>query len=98
MNEERTLRILREHSAELQSAGVVHLRLFGSVARGENTSESDVDLMVELDQAKELSLVGIGAIQFQFLELLDTEVDLSVAGWMRKPIRSRAYAEAVLAF
>jgi predicted nucleotidyltransferase len=98
MNKERVLTILREHSAELHSAGVVHLRLFGSVARGENTAKSDVDLMVDLDERGMRSLISIGAIQVQLSEMLGTEVDLAVAKWMHEPIRSRAFAEAVLAF
>src|SRR5271165_6744585 len=40
---------VRAHEAELRRAGVRHLSLFGSVARGEAADESDVDLLVELD-------------------------------------------------
>jgi len=37
MDRDRILAILRSHAPELQAAGLTHLRLFGSVARGEAT-------------------------------------------------------------
>jgi predicted nucleotidyltransferase len=45
MDKNRILAILRSHAPELQAAGIAHLRLFGSVARGEATPQSDIDLM-----------------------------------------------------
>ncbi len=43
--------VLREQEPELTAAGVVSLSLFGSVARGDNRDDSDVDLVVRLDEA-----------------------------------------------
>lgn len=43
---------LREHRAELEAAGVVHLRLHGSVARGDASNASDVDLIADFDSAR----------------------------------------------
>lgn len=39
---------LRAHEAELRAAGIRHLSLFGSVARGDAGAGSDVDLVAEL--------------------------------------------------
>jgi len=36
---------LREYEPELKAAGILRLSLFGSVARGDASSESDIDLM-----------------------------------------------------
>ena len=44
MGKLRVVEILRQHEAELKACGLLHLRLFGSVARGESTQDSDVDL------------------------------------------------------
>ena len=49
---------LREHAPELNAAGIVHLGVHGSVARGDATPASYVDLIAEFDQAKKLSLIG----------------------------------------
>jgi predicted nucleotidyltransferase len=89
---------LREHERELKAAGIVHLRLFGSVARGEATSESDIDLMADFDKSKRLTLVKVGSLQSRLTDLLGVNVDLSSPEWMREPIRAKALREAVLAF
>ena len=47
MTRDEIIRILTEHRAELEELGVKSLSLFGSAARGETTSGSDVDLLVE---------------------------------------------------
>jgi predicted nucleotidyltransferase len=98
MSREHILATLRAHEAELRAAGVVHLSVFGSVARGEATDASDVDLMAEFDPAKQQTLFTLGGLQYQLSEWLGTEVDLAVAKWMREQIRERAEREAVVAF
>jgi predicted nucleotidyltransferase len=89
---------LRAYQQELQDAGIVHLRVFGSVARGEPSSRSDVDLLAEFDKSKHLTLVSIGSLQSRLAEILGVDVDLSSEDWMREPVRTKALSEAVLAF
>jgi len=89
---------LRAHERELKAAGIVHLQVFGSVARGEASAASDVDLMAEFDKSKRMTLVKVGSLQLQLTELLGVNVDLCSPEWMREPIRSRALREAVSAF
>jgi len=47
LTSERILAVLHEHKAVLSGFGVVRLELFGSHARGDQRSDSDVDLLVE---------------------------------------------------
>jgi uncharacterized protein len=49
MNRDAIIARLRQHEAEFRLLGVESLSLFGSVARGENTGRSDIDLAVKLD-------------------------------------------------
>jgi predicted nucleotidyltransferase len=98
MNRADVIRTLRRHETELRQAGIVHLRLFGSVAREQATEHSDIDLLAEFDKSQRLSLVTVGRLQSRLSELLGTDVDLSSAEWMKEPIRSRAMNEAILAF
>jgi len=98
MDRSYVIRILREHEKELKDAGILHLRLFGSLARNEALEHSDVDLLAEFDKSRRLSLVKVGRLQVRLSELLGAQVDLSSADWMREPVRSRALSEAVLAF
>jgi len=86
------------HAPELKSAGLVHLRLFGSVARGEATAQSDVDLLADFDASKRITLVTVGSLESRLADLLGAKVDLSSPEWMREPIRDRALREAVVAF
>lgn len=92
------IRTLREHESELREAGIMHLRLFGSLARDEGLPDSDIDLLAEFDKTKRLSIVRVGSLQSRLSDLLGREVDLSSAEWMREPVRSRALREAILAF
>lgn len=98
MDRSRVIDVLRGHEGELRAAGVVHLSIFGSVARGDASEKSDVDLMADFDRSKRLTLVKIGSLQQRLSEWLGAEVELSSADWMREPVRSRAIREAIVAF
>jgi uncharacterized protein len=67
---------LRAHAAELRAAGIRHVSLFGSVARGEAGPDSDIDLAVELDRDKHITLIGLAGIELRLGELLGRKVDL----------------------
>jgi len=55
---------LREHEPELRAAGVEHLLLHGSYARGTAVSElSDVDVIAEFDPGRPLSLLDMVGIE-----------------------------------
>ena len=49
MNTSEALETLRRSEQALRGRGVKHAALFGSVARGDNRSGSDIDIMVEID-------------------------------------------------
>lgn len=98
MNRRSVIKTLRLHEPELRAAGIVHLRLFGSVARGEESSQSDVDLIADLDRSKRLSLVGMAHLENRLSDLLGVKVDLSPAGTMKETVRARAVREAIHAF
>ena len=58
MNSNQVIAKLRQHAPELKAAGVVHLRVFGSVVRGETSAESDIDLLADFDKSKRLTRDG----------------------------------------
>ena len=98
MDRERVLTILREHEPELKATGIAHLRLFGSVARGEQTHGSDIDLLADFDESTRMTLVKLCHIQHQISDLLGAEVDLIPSRGLRDFARENATREAVLAF
>ena len=54
--------------------GAYNVRVFGSVARGENDSESDVDFLVEMEA--ERSLFDLGGLLMELQDLLNCPVDV----------------------
>jgi len=98
MDKNRILAILRSHAPELQAAGIAHLRLFGSVARGDATPQSDIDLMADFAPDARVSLMTLSGLRLQLCDLLGTEVDLSSASAMKEPVRANADREAVHVF
>lgn len=98
MDRHSVIQTLREHEPELRAAGIVHLRLFGSVARGEPTAESDVDLMADFDRTKRYTLVTMSHLENQLCDILGMRVDLTPADSMKEVVRVRAIREAILAF
>ena len=99
MGRDQIIAKLRESASELRSAGVAHLFLHGSYARGtEIPGFSDVDVIAEFEPGRRLSLVDMVAIENRLAELLGVRVDLSPAKTLKEPVCNKAEREAVLAF
>lgn len=73
---ERVIATLRAHEAELRAAGIRHLSLFGSVARGDAEASSDVDLAAELDPQARIGLFALAALERRLSDLIGRPVDL----------------------
>ena len=50
--------------------------LFGSYSRGEETSDSDIDIMVDLDKSRPIGLFQYVNMKLDLQDLLNREVDL----------------------
>jgi hypothetical protein len=98
MDRTKILAKLRRYEPELKAAGIVRLSLFGSVARGEASSDSDVDLMAEFDSGRQFSLLDMVHLENRLSDILGVRVDLTSARAMKDRVRERATREAVLAF
>lgn len=77
----------------MADVGGAHVRVFGSVAVGDDQPDSDVDLL--FDMAKPLSLMQLGRLERQIADLLEAPVDLVPESTLRLDLRERVYAEAV---
>jgi len=97
MDKGYVIQTLRAHEPELRAAGIVHLRLFGSVARGDASSQSDIDLIADFDSSKRFSLVTMAHLENRLTDILGIKVDLAPADSMKEDIRREADREAVLA-
>ncbi|MGA2749623.1 MAG: nucleotidyltransferase family protein [Verrucomicrobiota bacterium] len=83
---EQILKLARKH-------GAVSLKLFGSIARGEETDASDLDFVVELEPGR--SLLDLGGLQSDLERLLGCEVDVVTVKGLRERMRARVLEEAV---
>jgi uncharacterized protein len=91
---DEVVRILREHREKLaREFGVQSLMLFGSVARDEARSTSDVDLLVELNRPT--GYFGLVRLQLFLEQLLGNTVDLGTPGSLRPAMRQRIDKEAI---
>ena len=95
---EDALRALREHESELRRRGVRHAAVFGSVARGQATAASDVDILVELDPAAPLGLFEYARLKLDIAMLLDGRADVVNRATLKPLLRDRILNEAVDAF
>lgn len=89
-------RLRRRRRAIIETAakrGAHNVRVFGSVARGEDTAASDVDLLVDLDTG--VGLVALAALKRELAELLAVNVDVVPAETLKTRIRAEVLAEAI---
>lgn len=77
--------ILTEH-------GATRARIFGSVARGEEHADSDLDMLVAMPQA---SLVRIAGLRRRLSETLDVPVDVTVPAMLRPEVALAVERDAV---
>ena len=89
--------LLQEKRDEILYLAAIHgaynVRIFGSVARGEERADSDIDFLVELEADRSL-LDRIALIQ-DLEDLLNRKVDVATVRGLRQPFRDRILPEAV---
>ena len=78
-----------------ERAGVRSLALFGSVARGDSSPTSDVDLLVEFDLP--VGLFQFFRVQRRLEVILGRRVDLVMKDAIKRQLRARVIAESVTA-
>jgi predicted nucleotidyltransferase len=76
----------------------VHLSLFGSKARGDDSPLTDVDLMADFDRARKLSLIGRVHLENLLTDILGVKADLSDRRMLRAEVLERAERESILVF
>ena len=81
--------------AILREYGATNPRIFGSVARGSASTESDVDLLVDLLPDAGNELLRVSGIAEELTALLGTKVDVVAESLLRDEVSSSALADAV---
>jgi predicted nucleotidyltransferase len=98
VNLEEVKATLQAHDAELRELGVLHVDVFGSMARGEATKDSDIDLLVAFDGARRYTLLDHERVQRRLGALLGVPVDVTVRPMRKERFRERVERELVRAF
>ncbi len=94
MNSKEIIQILKAQKEKLEKEfGVKSLQLFGSVARGDATSTSDVDLLVEFNRP--MGYFGLFELQDYLEKLLGCSVDLGTENSLRPNIRENLINDMV---
>lgn len=90
----RRVRRYRREMVEAAAAhGVSNLRVFGSVARGQDSPDSDVDLLGDLPH--DLGLLGLGRVQADLEAIVGARVDLVPAQDLKPEVRAHVEGELV---
>lgn len=88
--------ILRAQAGELRRRGVLHVSIFGSVARGEERQDSDVDILVELKP--EVGILAFSELRRDLSDILGRPVDLMTPGGLKPFSRMGASRDRVRVF
>ena len=92
-----TLEKLRAERAAIialaQKYGAFNVRVFGSVARHESHTTSDIDFLVSVDQG--VSIFNLVGLWLDLQDLLGCEVDLCTDEGLKPSIRSRVLKDAI---
>jgi predicted nucleotidyltransferase len=73
--------------------GIHNIRVFGSTARGDNRKESDIDLLVDIEEGRDL--FDLGAFSVDVEALLDKSIDVVTENALHQKIRKSVLKEAV---
>jgi predicted nucleotidyltransferase/DNA-binding XRE family transcriptional regulator len=88
---------VQRRRGQLLSAAAQHgfsnLRVFGSVARGDDDADSDVDLLVEAPAG--IGLLGLARFQRDAEKILGTSVDVVIAGELKPGVAERIHSQVI---
>lgn len=96
MLRQEVLTILSNHQNKLKDFGVKSLMLFGSVARDEARTDSDIDLLVEFERP--VGLFTFVRLKRYLEEILESSVDLGTPDSLKPYLREPVFREAIRAF
>ncbi len=98
LNKEEIFKLLKQHREKLKNHSVIRIGLFGSVLRGDDTSESDIDFIVEFEDGKK-NYDNFIELAFLLENLLQRKVDLltieALSPYMKPKILKEAYFESI---
>jgi uncharacterized protein len=98
MNRTQALKKLRTFATALKARGATSLYLFGSTARNQAGSKSDLDLFLDYDPRSKFNAFDLVAAKRLLEEGLGVDVDLTTRNGLHPLIRKKIEAEATRVF
>ena len=95
---DKAIETLRAHEDDLRRLGVAHAAVFGSVARGEYTAASDIDVLVELDRERPIGIFEYARLKIYIGEILDGPSDVVNRRTIKPLLSESILHDAVPAF
>lgn len=93
-----TIAKLQANAAALRARGATALYLFGSAARDEARSGSDVDIFIDYDQNRKFSLLDLAGLKNFLEDELATKVDVATRDSLHPLLRERIEKSAIRVF
>ena len=81
-----------------KSQPIIRAWLFGSYSRGEETADSDIDILVDYDKTSKLSLLKICGIMNDLEDILGKKVDMVENGRLKEFALSSANRDKILIY
>ena len=89
-------RILQDQKPYLaQRYGVIVIGVFGSYVRNEQRTDSDIDILVELEDPPRIDLLDLVNLEYYLSDLLGIKVDVAIKSSLRKRIGKRILSEVI---
>ena len=98
MKIDEALMILRRYEDDLRARGVRRAALFGSVARGDNRPDSDIDIMIEIEPDARITVYDYAGLKEYIESLFDGPVDVVTREGLKPYVRPAATTDAIYAF
>lgn len=98
MNANDALDTLRRSEEALRARGVAHAALFGSMARGDDRPDSDIDILVEFDPAAHVTVFDYVGVKDYIASLFAQPVDVIDRDALKPHLRRPATRDALYAF
>ena len=98
MTKDDVIATLKSAETELRAKGVARAALFGSLARGEQGPESDIDILLEIDPEGPIGLWEYAGLIRMLEGMFPVPVDVANRETLRSHVRPGAERDAIYAF